>query len=101
MRSSRGGGPAADGGQGRRRRAAAGGDPVVGHQAGVAHQHLDLVQGDAKLLGGGLTQLAASILPHFDLAAQDGDPAVGADVDPRAETRLSPPPGSRGACASA
>jgi hypothetical protein len=64
---------------------AAHGHAVIGHEAGVAHDEIDLGGGNAQFLGRGGRDFGPRTLAHFDLAGHDGDDAVLADMDARAD----------------
>ncbi len=76
-----GGAPLADGGDGGGRGSAADGGAVVGAEFGVGEDEFDLRSGNAEFLGGGLRDLGACALAAFDFAGEDGDGAVGGDVE--------------------
>ena len=64
---------------------------VVRAAIGVAHDHVDRLEGDAQLLGDHLGLRGHHPLPHLDLAGEDGDPPVLADPEIRVEVlRVDP-----------
>ena len=69
----------------RRRRAAAERARVPGNEVGVAHDQADRRHPDAQLLGDLLRERGPDVLPHLDLAGEDGDAALGVDREPRGE----------------
>lgn len=73
--------------------AATGGSAVVWHEGRIGHDHADLVQRHPQFFGGGLTQLSAATLPYLDLAGEQRDHAILADVESIAQ-RFIPSGGS-------
>ena len=58
------------------------GEPLVGRGRGVAHHHLDPLEGDVELLGRELRQRGAGPGAEVDLAAVHGDAVFRADGQP-------------------
>jgi hypothetical protein len=53
---------------------------TIGCQVGVHYQNADLLEGQAKLLGGGCGKHANQVLPHFGAAGANFGMTVGIDL---------------------
>src|SRR5208282_1046627 len=58
---------------------------VEGRARGVAHHQAHALEWDAQLVGHTLRERGANVLPDLDLAGEDGDAAVFADMQPGAD----------------
>ncbi len=61
---------------------AARGSTLVAGEGRVAHDDVDLVDGDVELVGDDLRDRDIERLPHVHLAEEGGDAAVGRDRNP-------------------
>ena len=74
---------------------AAEGPGVPRDEVRVTHHHPDRIDRHAQLLGDLLRERRADVLPHLDLAGEDGDVPVLGDVEPRADVPRELPPAAR------